>query len=178
MSRVGKKEIQIPAGVTASVAGSKVEVKGPLGNLSKEFDPIINITVDNNTIAFQPKDSSRFANAMHGTTRSIVNAMVEGVSKGFTKDLEITGVGFGAKIDGARVVFSLGHSHPDVVEVPSIVKVKITDGTKINLSSIDKQQVGEVAAKIESFYKMEPYKGKGVKIVGKFYRRKESKKTA
>ena len=178
MSRIGKLPVAIPDKVEAKVDGTTVSIKGPKGSLTKEFANVVNITLEDNSISVAPKDSSRFARAMFGTTRSIINGMVTGVTEGFTKRLEIQGVGFRADIQGNIIDLSLGKSHDIKEPIPEGVTVNVEQGTNIRIEGPDKQVVGQLAANIKSHYPMEPYKGKGVRIVGEFVLRKEGKKTA
>lgn len=178
MSRIGKLPVAIPAGVKVSTAGQTVNVEGPKGKLSKAFDPVVEVKIDGASVLVTPKSDTRFANAMHGTARAIINKMVKGVTVGYTKKLTIEGVGFKAAVKGDVIDLALGYSHPVFVEIPAGIKVVVTDGTKIEVSGSDDQVVGQVAAMIYQFYPVEPYKGKGVRIDGQFVRRKEGKKTA
>ena len=177
MSRIGKLPVSIPAKVTVSAVDNTVKVEGPKGRLEKTFKGPISIVVEDGEIRVSPRDSSRFAGAMHGTARSILAAMVQGVVSGFTKDLEIQGTGFKAVLEGGNALnLSLGYSHPVIYPLPEGIKVTIVDGTKLKVEGVDKHLVGQVAADIFSYYPAEPYKGKGVRIVGRFVRRKEGKK--
>lgn len=179
MSRIGKIPVQVPAGVKISVNGSTVEVEGAKGKLSKTFDATaVKITLEGYAVHVVPANDSRFAGAMHGTVRAIINNMVKGVKDGYQKQLEIQGVGFKAVLTGDKLDLALGQSHPIIYPIPAGIKVAITDGTKIEVSGADKHMVGQVAADIKSFKPVEPYKGKGVRIVGEYVRRKEGKKTA
>ena len=178
MSRIGKLPVAIPDKVEAKVEGTKVFVKGPKGSITKEFANVVSITLADNNITVEPKDSSRFARAMYGTTRSIINGMVTGVAQGFTKELEIQGVGFRADLQGKILDLALGKSHDIKEPVPDGVTVTIEQGTNIKIEGPDKQVVGQLAANIKSHYPVEPYKGKGVRIKGEYVRRKEGKKTA
>jgi len=179
MSRIGKLPVEIPSQVKLELNGTEIKVSGPKGNLEKTFDRNVNITVEENTLKVEPANSSRLAKALHGTTRSIINNMVEGVVTGFSKNLEINGVGFKAHLTGNKLDLALGYSHEIVYEIPAGVSVDVSkDGTKLKVEGADKHMVGQVAATIKSYYPVEPYKGKGVTIVGEFVRRKEGKKTA
>ena len=178
MSRIGKLPVAIPDKVEAKVEGTKVFVKGPKGSIEKEFANVVSITMADNAISVAPKDSSRFARAMFGTARSIICGMVSGVSEGFTKKLEIQGVGFRADLQGNILDLALGKSHEIKEPIPAGVTVTVEQGTSIKIEGPDKQVVGQLAANIKSHYPVEPYKGKGVRIVGEFVRRKEGKKTA
>ncbi len=177
MSRVGKLPIPIPEKVSVQTENLKVFVDGPKGKLEKEFQGPIAIVVDNGSVTVKPIDDSRFALAMHGTARSILAGMVKGVSEGFSKDLELSGVGFRAVLTGNILDMNLGFSHPINFQIPEGISITVNENTKIKVSGADKQLVGEVAARIKRFYPVEPYKGKGVRIIGQFVRRKEGKKT-
>lgn len=178
MSRIGKLPVAIPDKVEAKVDGTSVSITGPKGSLSKEFANVVNITLADGSIRVEPKDSSRFARAMYGTVRSIINGMVQGVTEGFKKELEIQGVGFRADVQGKIIDLALGKSHEIKEPIPDGVTVNIEQGTNIKIEGADKQAVGQLAANIKSHYPVEPYKGKGVRIVGEFVLRKEGKKTA
>jgi large subunit ribosomal protein L6 len=178
MSRIGKLPVAIPDKVEAKVEGTKVFVKGPKGSITKEFANVVSITLEDSSIVVAPKDSSRFARAMYGTARSIINGMVTGVNEGFIKELEIQGVGFRADLQGKILDLALGKSHEIKEPVPDGVTVTIEQGTNIKIEGPDKQVVGQLAANIKSHYPVEPYKGKGVRIKGEYVRRKEGKKTA
>lgn len=179
MSRIGKLPVHVPAGVKVSIDGATVNVEGAKGKLSKTFDASsVKITLDGETVHVVPLSDTRFAGAMHGTVRAIINNMVKGVTEGYQKQLEIQGVGFKASLSGNKLDLALGHSHPIVYTVPAGIKINITDGVKIDVSGADKHMVGQVAADIKAFKPVEPYKGKGVRIVGEYVRRKEGKKTA
>lgn len=179
MSRIGKIPVHIPAGVKVSVNGSTVNVEGAKGKLSKTFDgSAVKISVEDDRLHVVPVGNSRFAGAMHGTTRAIINNMVKGVTEGYKKQLEIQGVGFRATLSGNKLDLALGYSHPVIYTVPDGIKIAITDGVKLDVSGADKHMVGQVAADIKAFKPVEPYKGKGVRIVGQYVHRKEGKKTA
>ncbi len=178
MSRIGKQPIPVPEKVKVDIQGQTISVEGPKGALSKTFNNAANIAFADGEIKVAPADNSRFANAMYGTARSIIAGMVVGVTDGFSKDLEISGVGFKAVLKGNTLDLALGYSHPILYPVPDGIKVTITDQTKVKVEGVDKQLVGEVAANIRSYYPCEPYKGKGVKYVGERVRRKEGKTVA
>jgi large subunit ribosomal protein L6 len=177
MSRIGKLPVAIPEKVKVSVNDGAVSVEGPKGKLEKAFNlSHVSIVVEENEVKVSPANSSRLSKAMHGTARSIINGMVEGVTKGFEKKLEINGVGFKAEQKGKQLKLNLGFSHDVLVDVPEGITVAIDGGTKVAISGCDKQVVGQLAATIYSYYPVEPYKGKGVTIVGQYVRRKEGKK--
>ncbi|MCR5183264.1 MAG: 50S ribosomal protein L6 [Opitutales bacterium] len=178
MSRIGKIAVHIPAGVKVALEGNTVKVEGPKGKVSASFASCVAISMEDNLIHVKPLNDDRFANAMHGTTRAIINNMVKGVSEGFTKSLEITGVGFKAILKGKELDLKLGQSHPILYPIPEGITVKVTDETKLEISGADKRMVGQVASDIKRFKPVEPYKGKGVHIVGEYVLRKEGKKTA
>jgi large subunit ribosomal protein L6 len=175
MSRVGKLPVVIPAKVKVGVEQSTVSVEGPKGKLTKTFSPHVKIEVGEEGVQVTPANEGRLARAMHGTARSIIDNMVKGVTEGYTKNLEINGVGFRATVKGEILDLALGYSHPIHYKIPAGVTVTVADNTKVNVSGIDKQAVGSVAADIRSYYPPEPYKGKGVTIVGEKVRRKEGK---
>ena len=178
MSRIGKLPVAIPEKVKASVSGSSVTIEGPKGAITKAFDAPVIIELADNVISVQPKGSSVLARAMHGTARSIIQGMVEGVISGYSKDLVINGVGFRATVKGKLLDLNLGYSHPIEYPIPEGITVTVAENTKVKVEGVDKQVVGQVAADIKAYYPVEPYKGKGVRIVGQFVRRKEGKKTA
>ena len=179
MSRIGKLPIAVPSQVKVEISGNDLKVSGPKGNLEKSFDRSVNIKQEDSSLTVEPANSSRLAKAMYGTARSIINNMVEGVVNGFSKDLEINGVGFKATLSGQKLDLALGYSHQIVYEIPQGITVTVTDGgTKLKVEGADKHMVGQVAATVKSYYPVEPYKGKGVTIVGDYVRRKEGKKTA
>jgi large subunit ribosomal protein L6 len=180
MSRIGKKPVSIPAGVTVSVSGdNKIVVKGPKGQLEQLVDRDITLEVnDGQVLVSRPTDQIRHR-AMHGLYRALVSNMVTGVTEGFKKELELVGVGYKASNQGNVLDLSLGYSHNIIIDVPQELKVHTTqekgDNPRIFLESIDKQLLGQVAAKIRSLRKPEPYKGKGVKYKGEYIRRKAGK---
>jgi len=182
MSRIGKNPIDIPEGVTIHFDNNIINVKGKLGELSQEINSAITLNIDENTITLSRKDDLKENRSMHGLYRALIFNMVHGVSQGYTKKLELIGVGYRAATNGQKLDFSVGFSHNIVFDVPEIVKVS-TENVKgqpplIILSSIDKQMLGMVAAKIRSFRKPEPYKGKGIKYVDEYIRRKAGKTAA
>ncbi|PAW68700.1 MAG: 50S ribosomal protein L6 [Opitutia bacterium Tous-C1TDCM] len=178
MSRIGKQPVSIPDKVKVSVNGGTVLVEGPKGKVEKTFASVVKVTVADKQVTFAPTDDSRFAKAMFGTVRSIVAGMVKGVTDGYLKELEIQGVGFKANLKGSQLDFALGYSHPIIMEIPAGIKLTVTDQTKLKVEGADKQLVGAVTAEIRSYYPPEPYKGKGVRIVGERVRRKEGKTVA
>ena len=178
MSRIGKQPVLIPDKVKVALSGHTVNVEGPKGKVSKPFADAVKITVSNGKVTFAPADDSRFAKAMYGTARSVIAGMVKGVTEGYVKELEIQGVGFKATLKGKQVDLALGYSHPILMDIPEGIKVTVTDGTKVRVEGCDKQLVGAVAAEMRSYYPPEPYKGKGVRLVGERVRRKEGKTVA
>ncbi len=178
MSRIGKQPVPIPDKVKVTVTGSTVVVEGPKGRVQKTFAPVVTVTVASQQVTFAPTEDTRFSKAMYGTVRSIVAGMVKGVTEGYVKDLEIQGVGFKANLKGNQLDLALGYSHPIVMEIPAGIKITIADQTKVKVEGADKQLVGAVTAEIRSYYPPEPYKGKGVRIVGERVRRKEGKTVA
>ena len=178
MSRVGKVPVTIPAKVKVDVKDTTVSVDGPKGKVSRTFAPVVSITLADSKVTVKANDESRFSRAMFGTARSVIAGMVKGASEGFSKDLEITGVGFKAALKGKQLDLALGYSHPILFDIPEGIKITVTEGTKLKVEGADKQLVGMVASQIRSFYPPEPYKGKGVKIVGERVRRKEGKTVA
>ncbi len=178
MSRVGKIPVPIPDKVKVGVNAHTVSVEGPKGKTSRTFAPVVSITLADKTITVAPLDDSRFSRAMFGTVRSVIAGMVQGASQGYSKDLEIQGVGFKAALKGKQLDLALGYSHPILYDIPEGIKITVTDQTKLKVEGADKQVVGQVTAAIRSFYPPEPYKGKGVRIVGERVRRKEGKTVA
>jgi large subunit ribosomal protein L6 len=178
MSRIGKQPVPIPPKVKVDVSDSTVLVEGPKGKVRKTFAPVVTIAVADHKVTVAPNEDSRFARAMYGTARSIIAGMVAGVTAGYAKDLEIQGVGFKGNLKGSVLELALGFSHPIFMDVPEGIKITIVEGTKIKVEGCDKQLVGAVTAKIRSYYPPEPYKGKGVRIVGERVRRKEGKTVA
>ena len=175
MSRVGKLPVSIPDKVKVAIDDVTVTVEGPKGKLSKTFTSSIRIDTGDDGVQVSPANETRQARAMYGTARAIIANMVTGVTQGYSKDLEITGVGFRAALNGNKLDLALGYSHPIQYTVPAGVTVTVNENTKLKVEGIDKQMVGAVAADIRRFYPPEPYKGKGVRIVGEKVRRKEGK---
>jgi large subunit ribosomal protein L6 len=175
MSRIGKKTIVLPKGVTVEAKDGEVFVKGPKGTLSERLPEGISIGIENNEITFKRSSDLKQHRALHGLMRALTNNMVVGVSEGFSKKLEMVGVGFKAEKKGKFVQFSLGFSHPVIFAAPDEIAIDITSPTTLTVSGIDKQLVGAVAAKIRSIRPPEPYKGKGVKYAGERIIRKAGK---
>ncbi len=176
MSRVGKKPVDVPAGVQARLEGQKVVAKGPKGELSFVVPDQVDVKLEGNVINVSPRDESKQARSSWGMSRAMVNNIVTGVSKGFEKKLEITGVGYKAALAGKTLQLSLGYSHDVNYPVPNGITIATPRPTEILISGMDKQQVGQVAAEIREFRGPEPYKGKGVKYANEFIFRKEGKK--
>jgi large subunit ribosomal protein L6 len=178
MSRIGKQPVPIPAKVKVDIKDTTVLVEGPKGKVRKTFAPVVKIVIVDQKVTVAPVEDTRFARAMYGTARSIIAGMVTGVTTGYSKDLEIQGVGFKANLKGSQLELALGFSHLIHMEVPEGIKLTVTEGTRLKVEGCDKQLVGAVTAKIRSYYPPEPYKGKGVRIVGERVRRKEGKTVA
>ncbi|OCC22794.1 50S ribosomal protein L6 [Croceicoccus estronivorus] len=176
MSRIGKKPVAIPKGVTAEIAEGTLTVKGPKGTLSMGLTEDINYEVKEGEISVLPANDTKRARSFWGMQRTLVSNLVEGVSEGFSKTLEITGVGYRASAQGAKLKLQLGFSHDVDLDVPQGLDVKTPDQTTVEISGIDKQQVGQFAAEIRRWRKPEPYKGKGIKYRGEYIFRKEGKK--
>ena len=176
MSRIGNKIVEIPDKVKVNIAADgAVAVEGPKGKLSWNLPRSIKGSVKDNRISIVREAETRGVKALHGLSRSLVNNMVLGVSEGFTKQLDIEGVGFKAAVQGSNLNLSLGKSHPILFPIPKEIKITVTDATKIAIAGIDKKLVGQVAADIRRYYPPEPYKGKGVRYAGEVIRRKEGK---
>ena len=175
MSRVGKQQITIPAKVTVKVNGTSVNVEGPKGKLDYQLPTGITIKQEGTELSVLRSSDERSQKALHGTAQRLISNMIKGVSTGFRKDLEIQGVGFRAAVKGSNLDLSLGYSHPLLHAIPKELKVAVTENTKISVEGIDKQLVGQFAADVRSYYPPEPYKGKGVRYVGEYVRRKEGK---
>jgi large subunit ribosomal protein L6 len=180
MSRIGKLPVNLPSGVTITVSDDNlVSVKGPLGTLSQQVDSDIKVEVENNELVLSRPNDEKRLKSLHGLYRALIANMVTGVSKGYRKDLELVGVGYRAEANGQRLEMSLGYSHDIIMELPQEIKVETKTEKRSNpvimLSSIDKQLIGHVAAKIRSLRPPEPYKGKGIKFVGEQLRRKAGK---
>lgn len=175
MSRIGKKPVQIPAGVTVTVNGTNVHVKGPKGELDRTFSGLVTIKEEGEEILVSVNDESREANAQHGLTRTLIHNMVLGVSEGFVKQLELTGVGYRVALKGKDLDLSLGYSHPVIYKAPENITFEVPDNTHINVKGISKEQVGQVAAEIRMKRPPEPYKGKGIHYMGEHIRRKLGK---
>jgi large subunit ribosomal protein L6 len=176
MSRIGKKAVAIPSGVTATVDGGMLSVKGPKGTLSMPMSELISYDIQSDSIGVQPANDSKQARAFWGMQRTLVQNLVTGVAEGFSKRLEITGVGYRANAQGKKLKLQLGYSHDVDMEVPEGLTVATPDQTTVEISGADKQKVGQFAAEIRRWRKPEPYKGKGIKYAGEYIFRKEGKK--
>ena len=176
MSRIGKRPVTIPSGVTATVEGQTVKVKGPKGALQFVVHDDVEVKFENGQVKVAPRVKTNRAQAMYGTARAQVANLVEGVTKGFEKKLEITGVGYRAAMQGKNLQLALGYSHDVVYQIPEGITIAVPKPTEITVTGIDPQRVGQVAAEIRAYRPPEPYKGKGVKYAGEFIFRKEGKK--
>ena len=176
MSRVGKRPVAVPSGVTANVQGQTVNVKGPKGTLSFNVDDSVAVVMDKGAIKVDPRNETKRARAMWGTSRALIDNMMTGVTKGFEKKLEITGVGYRAAVQGKNLQLALGYSHDVVYAIPEGISVVTPKPTEIVISGIDRKMVGQVAAEIRAYRPPEPYKGKGVRYSDEFIFRKEGKK--
>ena len=176
MSRIGKRPVEIPSGVTADIENGALSVKGPKGALSMGLSELVSYKLEDGTISVRPANDTRAARNHWGMQRTLVSNLVEGVTQGFSKTLEITGVGYRAQAQGRKLKLQLGFSHDVEIDVPEGLEVKTPDQTTIEISGIDKQAVGQLAAEIRRWRKPEPYKGKGIKYRGEYVFRKEGKK--
>ncbi|MBN9010256.1 MAG: 50S ribosomal protein L6 [Rhizobiales bacterium] len=176
MSRIGKKAVSVPKGVTATVSGQKVSMKGPKGELSFVASDDIAVSMENGAVAVQPRDQSKIARSAWGMSRTMISNLIEGVTKGFERKLEINGVGYRAAVQGKALSLSLGYSHEVSYPIPAGIAIATPKPTEIVISGNDKQQVGQVAVEIRQFRSPEPYKGKGVKYSDEKIFRKEGKK--
>ena len=176
MSRIGKKPVAVPNGVTASVNGQEVSVKGPKGELKHVLVDDVIAKLEDGSIEVFPREDTQNARAMWGMSRTLISNLMTGVTEGFTKKLEITGVGYRAAVQGSNLQLQLGYSHDVAFPIPKGIQVVCPKPTEIVITGIDKQQVGQVAAEIRRFRPPEPYKGKGVRYAGEFILRKEGKK--
>ncbi|EJN08498.1 50S ribosomal protein L6 [Herbaspirillum sp. YR522] len=176
MSRVGKMPVALPSGAEATISATAITVKGPLGSLTQALTGKVKVANNNGSLTFEVADDSREANAMSGTLRALVNNMVNGVTKGFERKLQLVGVGFRAQAQGDKLNLSLGFSHPIVHQMPAGIKVETPTQTEILIKGIDRQVVGQVAAEIRAYREPEPYKGKGVRYSDEVVTLKETKK--
>lgn len=178
MSRIGKRILVIPEGVTVNVNDSRVSVSGKLGSLELEVKPGIQVSVDNGNVTVTRENDSKELKQLHGTTNANIKNMIEGVSTGFKKELEINGVGYRFQVAGNTLTISAGYSHPVKMEAPNGITIEAPSQTELNIMGFDKQVVGEFAAQVRKVRGPEPYKGKGIKYKDEFIRRKEGKKAA
>jgi large subunit ribosomal protein L6 len=178
MSRIGKKPVIFPKSVKISESAGIVKVEGPKGTLSSKLPEGVNMVLSEGNLVVERKSDERLARSYHGLARTLISNMVTGVSTGFTKNLEISGVGFRAEVDGSKLKMALGFSSPVLYVIPQGIDIKVEKQTGILVSGIDKQLVGKVAAEIRAFKKPEPYKGKGIKYAGEHIRRKAGKSAA
>jgi large subunit ribosomal protein L6 len=175
VSRVGKRPIPVPAGVEVKIDGRQVEVKGPRGQLAREFHPKVRITLEENQLVVSPADESLEARAQWGLGRTLLANMVEGVARGYEKQLELTGVGYRASKQGQKVVLTVGYSHPVEIDPPTGIQFEVPNPTNVVVRGYDRELVGQVAARIRSVRPPEPYKGKGIHYLGERIRRKVGK---
>ena len=175
MSRIGRLPINVPAGVTVKVTDHEVAVKGPKGELKMQYASPIIVKVEGAVVNVERPDEAKRTRQLHGLTRTLVANMVEGVTRGFAKNLEIQGVGYRAQMQGAKLGLQLGFSHPVAFDPPKGIEIKVEGTNKIQISGADKQQVGQTAAQIRSIRPPEPYKGKGIRYEGEYVRRKLGK---
>ena len=175
MSRIGYKEVDLPAGVEVKQDGNVVTVKGPKGELTREFSDKIKMNINGNVVTFERSAEDNKTKALHGTTRANFHNMVVGVTEGFTKELELRGVGYRAQMKGTTLVLNVGYSHPVEFEKEDGVEFATPSATQVTVSGINKEIVGDVAARVRATRAPEPYKGKGISYVGEFVRRKEGK---
>ncbi|MDH3669166.1 MAG: 50S ribosomal protein L6 [Paracoccaceae bacterium] len=176
MSRIGKKPVEMPSGVSASTSGQTIEVKGPKGVRSFTATDDVDLVIEDNAIRINPRGLSKRARQQWGMTRTQVANLVAGVTEGFKKELEITGVGYRAQVQGKTLKLSLGYSHDVEFEIPEGIEIKCEKPTEIAITGIDQQRVGQVAAEIRDWRRPEPFKGKGVRYKGEYIFRKEGKK--
>jgi large subunit ribosomal protein L6 len=176
MSRIGKKPVPVPAGVTTNIEGQTIKVKGPKGALQLVLPDDVVVKLDADTVKVDPRNETKRARSMWGTSRTLVSNLITGVTKGFEQKLEIVGVGYRAAVQGKNLQLALGYSHDVVYPIPEGIAITTPKPTEILVAGIDKQKVGQVAAEIRAFRGPEPYKGKGVKYAGEYIFRKEGKK--
>lgn len=175
MSRIGKQPIEIPNGVTVDLKDQQITVKGPKGELSRKLHEEMIVKVEGNEIIVERPSENKLHRSLHGTTRSIIANLVEGVTKGFEKALELNGVGYRASKSGTKLVLNVGYSHPVEIEPEKGIEIDVPSNTKVIVKGIDKERVGAIAANIRAVRPPEPYKGKGIRYEGEYVRRKEGK---
>jgi large subunit ribosomal protein L6 len=178
MSRIGERKLTLPEGVTASIENNTITVKGSKGELKLDFSNLIKVECNDNIVTTKQIKENKVANIMQGTTNSLINNMIIGVSKGYEKGLEAVGVGYRFNVQGNKIVINAGYSNPVNVTIPSDLKVELVSNTEITIKGIDKQKVSEFAANVRKVREPEPYKGKGIRYKGEHVRRKEGKKAA
>lgn len=178
MSRIGERKLNIPEGVTVNINDNVITVKGPKGELSYKFSNLINVEVQDNLVLTKQVKKTKTANVMQGTTNSLINNMLIGVSAGFSKSLEAVGVGYRFNVSGNKITINAGYSHPVIMEAPKDLSVTSESNTEITIHGIDKQKVSEFAANVRKVREPEPYKGKGIRYKDEHVRRKEGKKAA
>ena len=178
MSRIGERKLNIPEGVTVNITDNVITVKGPKGELSYKFSNLINVEVQDNLVLTKQVKKTKTANVMQGTTNSLINNMLVGVSAGFSKSLEAVGVGYRFNVSGNKITINAGYSHPVIMEAPKDLSVTSESNTEITIHGIDKQKVSEFAANVRKVREPEPYKGKGIRYKDEHVRRKEGKKAA
>ena len=176
MSRIGKKPVAVPAGVTANIEGRQLSVKGPKGTLTMQLADEVSYEINDGGISVQPVNDTKRSRSFWGMQRTLVQNLITGVTEGYSKQLQITGVGYRANVQGKNLKLQLGYSHDVDYAIPEGITIATPDQTTVNISGIDKQKVGQVAAEIRRWRKPEPYKGKGIKYAGEFIFRKEGKK--
>jgi large subunit ribosomal protein L6 len=176
VSRIGRLPVEIPSGVDVKIDGTQVNIKGPKGELEYSFSPEVSITVEEGSVVVTRPSDEKALRALHGTTRALLNNMVIGVTEGFSKDLELVGVGYRANMEGKNLVLNVGYSHPVEFIPPEGIEFEVADrNQKITISGVDKQKVGQIAADIRKVRPPEPYKGKGIRYSGEYIRRKAGK---
>lgn len=179
MSRIGNKAITVPAGVELNItSANEVTVKGPKGTLTRQFSPLMNLKIEDNILTVVRENEQKHTKQLHGTTRALLNNMIIGVSEGFEKTLKLVGIGFKANLKGKVLELIVGYSHPVNIDIEDGLTCEVPSPTEIKISGIDKQRVGECAAVIRAVRKPEPYKGKGIRYVDEYVRRKEGKTAA
>ncbi|MBP3953423.1 50S ribosomal protein L6 [Bacillus suaedae] len=175
MSRIGKKPVEVPSGVTITLDGTLMTVKGPKGELKRNLHEDMKINIAENEVTVERPSDAKLHKALHGTTRSLISNMVEGVTKGFERSLELIGVGYRATKSGQKLVLNVGYSHPVEIDPEQGIEIEVPSNTKVIVKGIDKERVGATASNIRSVRLPEPYKGKGIRYEGEFVRRKEGK---
>lgn len=178
MSRIGNRVLTIPAGVTVTVDGTTLTVKGPKGELTNTFDKSMEIVVEDNKLTVKRANETKRVKSLHGTTNALIANMIKGVSEGFSKGLEAVGVGYRFNVAGKKLTVNAGYSNPVEVTVPANITVEAVNNTEITISGTDKQEVNEFAANVRAIREPEPYKGKGIRYKGEYVRRKEGKKAS